>query len=465
MKKFKKVLALSLALAMGLSLVACGGSDDATTTAGGDDSDTTTEGGSASDDASVLHIYCWNTEVPTRIAAAVPGFTPDSAENPENGGTMEDGTRVEFVITANQDNAYQNALDADLQAGKDIDIFAIEADYALKYVDTDYAMSVLDAGLTEDDMANMYDYTKQIVTDSNGVQKGVSWQATPGVFMYRRSIATAVLGSDDPATVQEAVKDWDTFADTAKKMKDAGYQMLSGYDDSYRAFSNNVSQPWVVDGEVVIDDQLKAWVDQTKDFTDNGYNNKTSLWADDWGSDMSGDATVFGYFGCPWFVNFSVAEHTKGDSSDSFGDWAVTEGPAGFYWGGTWVVPCTNGSGNEDAVRDILYYLTCDTDSAKKITDEYDDFTNNEPAMKEYAESEDYGTDIAGGQNTMAVYYKGAPSIDLSNLSAYDQGCNEEFQAAMHNYFEGNATYEEALDQFYSAIQKKYPELKVPAAE
>ena len=57
MKKFKKVLALSLALAMGLSLVACGGSDDATTTAGGDDSDTTTEGGSASDDASVLHIY------------------------------------------------------------------------------------------------------------------------------------------------------------------------------------------------------------------------------------------------------------------------------------------------------------------------------------------------------------------------------------------------------------------------
>ena len=85
--------------------------------------------------------------------------------------------------------------------------------------------------------------------------------------------------------------------------------------------------------------------------------------------------------------------------------------------------------------------------------------------MKEYAESEDYGTDIAGGQNTMAVYYAGAPSIDLSNLSAYDQGCNEEFQAAMHNYFEGNATYEEALDQFYSAIQKKYPELKVPAAE
>ena len=28
-------------------------------------------------------------------------------------------------------------------------------------------------------------------------------------------------------------------------MKQAGYYMLSGYDDSYRAFSNNMSSPWV----------------------------------------------------------------------------------------------------------------------------------------------------------------------------------------------------------------------------
>lgn len=33
MRKIKKALALSLAMAMGLSLVACGGNDDATTEA------------------------------------------------------------------------------------------------------------------------------------------------------------------------------------------------------------------------------------------------------------------------------------------------------------------------------------------------------------------------------------------------------------------------------------------------
>ena len=35
----------------------------------------------------------------------------------------------------------------------------------------------------------------------------------------------------------------------------------------------------------------------------------------------------------------------------------------------------------------------------------------------------------------------------------------EEFQNAMKNYFEGNATKDEALDLFYKAVEEKYPEL------
>ena len=54
------------------------------------------------------------------------------------------------------------------------------------------------------------------------------------------------------------------------------------------------------------------------------------------------------------------------------------------------------------------------------------------------------------------MFCAGAEKIDLSNLSAYDQGCNEEFQNAMKNYFEGTATKEEALDLFYKAVVEKY---------
>lgn len=57
------------------------------------------------------------------------------------------------------------------------------------------------------------------------------------------------------------------------------------------------------------------------------------------------------------------------------------------------------------------------------------------------------------------MFCAGADKIDLSNMSIYDQGCNEEFQNAMKNYFEGNASYDEALDLFYKAVVEKYPEL------
>ena len=49
----------------------------------------------------------------------------------------------------------------------------------------------------------------------------------------------------------------------------------------------------------------------------------------------------------------------------------------------------------------------------------------------------------------------------MSNISIYDQGCNESYQQAMKNFFDGNASYDEALAQFKKAIVEKYPELTV----
>ncbi|MFR2513258.1 MAG: carbohydrate ABC transporter substrate-binding protein, partial [Lachnospira eligens] len=50
-------------------------------------------------------------------------------------------------------------------------------------------------------------------------------------------------------------------------------------------------------------------------------------------------------------------------------------------------------------------------------------------------------------------------TLDLSNLSAYDQGCNEEFQKAMKDYFEGNCDKDTAIETFKKAVIEKYPDL------
>ncbi len=103
--------------------------------------------------------------------------------------------------------------------------------------------------------------------------------------------------------------------------------------------------------------------------------------------------------------------------------------------------------------------MTANEELMKEIVVQDDDFVNNKPAMEAMAADTSYSSKILGGQNPLAMYSAGAGKIDLSNLTSYDQGCNEEFQNAMKNYFEGNATLDEALDLFYKAVVEKYPEL------
>ena len=423
-----------------------------------------TEAEKVAEQGKVLNIYCWNEEFKSRYTDYF-----------ESKGLLPEGVTVNFVITPNENNAYQNALDQALlnqeSAADDdkVDIFLVEADYALKYVESEYTLDVKeDIGLTFEDLVAQYQYTKDIVTDSNGIQKGTTWQATPGLFAYRRSIAKDVLGTDDPVEVQKALSDWGKFDAVAAQAADKGYKMLSGYDDAYRTFSNNVSGPWVDDTKIVIDDNLMRWVDQTKEYTDKGYNNKTSLWAPEWSADQGPDGDVFGFFYSTWGINFTLlgnalstplAEGGKEEVGNGiFGDYAVCEGPESYYWGGTWIC-AAKGTDNIPLIKEIMLTLTCDIATMKEITEDTQDYTNNITAMDELANS-DFQSAFLGGQNHIALFAEAAPKIDMSNVSSYDQGLNESFQGAFKDYFDGVVDKDTALENFYTSAIEKYPELK-----
>ena len=474
----KKIVSTLLCTAMLVTMMAgCGGNNAANTSTnsgnsssadtGSSDAATTDEAApateaaasdaSASDEGKVLNIYCWNEEFKSRVTDHYPGYEEVDGTT----GKIGDIT-VKWNITPSDDNAYQNNLDetllkqADAAADDKIDLFLIEADYALKYVDTDYTMPVKDLGITDADLANQYQYTKDVVTDSNGNLKGVSWQGCPGVLIYNREAAKAVLGTDDPAEVQKSVSDWDTFTATAEKMKAAGYNMVSSVNDTYRVYSNNVSSKWVQDGKIVIDDNLMKWVDDSKKMVDAKETGTFDLWSDDWSKGFYPDGKVFCYFGPAWLINFSMAADTDGSIANQ-GGWGATEGPQGFFWGGTWICGA-EGTDNADLVKDIMLKMTCDETIMTDIVKKDDDFVNNKPAMEAMAKS-DYTSKILGGQNPLPLYCAGADKVSLDNLSKYDQGCNEEFQNAMKNYFQGNTDKDGALDIFYKAVKEKYPEL------
>ena len=478
----KRILAAVLASASILGAVA-GCSSNATSSAGSSTTDSSktensskTEDSSKTDDSSnagtsdkftlkegegkTLNIAVWNEEFKNYFDKYIKAKMPE-------------GVTVNFKITENKDNAYQNKLDEDLpkneaaSADDKIDMFLFEADYALKYVNSEYTLDVKSLGLTDEDLSGMYQYTKDVCTtqDDAKLLKGVSWQATPGLYAYRRSIAKDVLGTDDPAKVQEALADWTKFDEVAAKAADKGYKMLSGYDDAYRTFSNNVAAPWVNENkEIIVDANIMKWVDDSKELVDAGETGTADLWSDDWKKGFYPEGKVFCYFGPAWLVNFSMAADTEGSIGYN-GGWGAAQGPQGFFWGGTWIC-AAQGTDNANLVKDIMLKMTTDDDIMKDIVVDDDDFVNNSTVMNGMADgsikvkdNKEYSSKILGGQNPLPMYCAGVETLDLSNLSSYDQGCNEEFQNAMKNYFEGNATYDEALDLFYKAVVEKYPEL------
>ncbi len=446
----KRILSLALASVMALGLLSgCGSSP------GGSDVAPGVEG-------KILNIYVWNEEFQGKFNENYPEV--DRLSDDKSVAYLKDGTEVHWIINPTQDGVYQQKLDEALlkqnrvSADERVDMFLVEADYALKYIDpeADVAMPISQLGITETDIANQYQYTLEAMTTPDGEIRGLSYQATPGMLVYRRSIAKAVLGSDDPDTVAAAVADWDKFYETAEQMKAAGYYMYSGRSDTYRVYSNNVSSPWVEnDKTVVVDPNMMNWVERSMEDTLEGINHKVpGQWTDEWNKDMGPDSKVFCFFLPAWGLDVCIAPNVKDTAASQ--DWAACPSPQSFFWGGTWLV-AAQGTDNPEHVKDIMLKMTADRDILRTLAVNYGEMSNDQPLMEQLAQSPDFGIELLGGQNYLGVLSEVAANIDLSNISSYDQGCVEEFQNTFGDYFNGVITLDKAKNNFEMSITERYP--------
>ncbi len=460
MRKLKKSLAFVAAMALAVTAFAgCTGNDD---------NKTPGESGKGwSNGGKVLNIYCWNDEFKQRFEAY---YQKDNAK-------MLKGIQVKYTINPNEQGVYQGKLDQALMqqayADKDkkIDIFLVEADYALKYVDSEISLTMKDIKVSDNDLKDQYQYTKDLVTDKSGAIKGSSWQACPGLFAYRRDIAKEVLGTEDPNEIQKMLADWTKFDEVAAKMKAKEYFMLSGYDDAYRVYANNLSAKMVgEDGTLKLDPALETWAKNTKSYTEKGYTEKSSLWSDAWKAGMGGKGKVFGYFFSTWGINFSLDECSadgapagERDGKGTNGKWAACYGPQSYYWGGTWIM-VARGTDNQKEVADIIKVMTTDATVMEKNTRDTLDMTNNKPAMDKIAKDTSYKAKILGGQNHIALFTEAAGKINMENVTAYDLAITEEYQKAMKDWFDGKEvkTYEDALKNFYTNLKGRAPAIWTP---
>ena len=423
MRKIKKALALSLAMAMGLSLVACGGNDDATTEATTEAKTEATEADASAtgaiaapstdgwDDSKKIYAYSWDEDFSKKMNVVLDKF-PEYKDY------------VEFVTlgVGGTTDEYKTAIDTALTSGdKYPSLIPADNDVAKYWSEDDTKTANLtDLGFTDDVMANSYDFAKQYGT-YNGELKAVTWQATAGSVFYRRDIAKEVLGSDDPETVQAALADWDKFFETADKLKDAGYKIVSGPSDVKYAIWDTQSQPWVTDDgsseKLTLDGAVTEYLETGKKIYDGGYSNNTALWDSSWAADMANDSKVFCYFGCPWFIG-----SMQGNGAVD-GNWGAVTGPTSYHWGGTYVMVGKD-TPNPELCAFLLYELTCDPDVGVDITNKTGDCVNNKAANERLINGELSSGNAAqkflGGQNPIEVWAASAEGINLSNTTYQD---------------------------------------------
>ena len=392
-----------------------------------------------------LKFYAWNEEF--------KGFF-------EKYYTLPEGVTVEWVITPSDNGGYQDKLDTDLLNGEQVDMFLAEADYIQKYADSDYTADITAAGVT--DFSNAYEYTVKAASDANGVVKGVSFQCCPSALIYRRSIAKDVLGTDDPAEVQAKLDSWEKFNAVAAEAKAKGYYMTASFAETYRPFSNNCTSAWVDENNnLVFDDQINAWIEQTEEFVKNEYTLTAGIWDEEKNAQMFADGKTMCFFGPAWYFNFCMG-NAQDPEKGCKGDWAICEGPAAHFWGGTWLM-MPAGTENADIVADIMNAFINNEEVCTALVANEAQFSNNKAVNAKFAADESYGSEFLGGQNDVAVFAAMTDNIKWENHTIYDQLLNEGLQTYLQEYFKGNVeTKEEALQNFYKHVNEKYPDIVTP---
>ena len=420
------------------------------------------EGATTKDGKTVINLWTFTDEVPGMVKKFM-------ATHPDFDAKYE----IKETIIPTTDGNYQPALDKALQGGgaDAPDFFCAEAAFVLKYTQGDmssYAAPYKDLGIDVDNeikAADIAQYSVDIGTNPSGDVVGLGYQATGGAFIYRRSVAKAAFGSDDPATVSEKIGggsgSWDKFFEAADELKKKGYGIVSGDGDIWHAVENSSDKGWLDGDKLYIDPKREEFLDLSKKLKDNGYHNDTEDWGDAWFADMKGegDQEILGYFGPAWLINYTLAANCGGEAvgEGTYGDWAVCEPPIGFFWGGTWLI-ANKDSKVKDAVGQIIDWITldCTQDGLQYMW--ANGTLNGEGGTKDCVASgtvmamSDGSLDFLGGQNMFDVFVPANQFANGKNLTQHDEKINSLWRGQVRQYTAGNKSRDDAIKDFKQEV-------------
>jgi ABC-type glycerol-3-phosphate transport system substrate-binding protein len=391
------------------------------------------------------------------------GTTPDGKQNLVIWSFVEDTRRMlrfyepdhpDVTVDFSLASPIADKLDPVLTSGQGVpDVFALEIAYVRKYVESGQLLDITD--VYEQAKDHLVKYQADIAT-YNGRVYALSWQATPGAFYYRRSLAKQYLGTDDPDTVQTYFTDMNKMMETAALLSSKSNgtcTMLPGYNELYTPFKSLRRQPWVANGKLVIDDAMLRYMDVAKQIRSGGYDARINSWTEGWFAGMKGifqdeggkHIDVFGYFLPTWGLHYVI----KANAEETSGDWAVIKGPVSYYAGGTWYAAYKN-TKSPEAAKEFIRYCSTDDGFLEKWAIQEGDLTSN--AVVNEKIKDQFLDPFVGGQNHYALFASLASGVDGSLTQGTDQIIDVIFQEAVTAYVMGEKTKDQAVADFRSQI-------------
>lgn len=461
----KRILSALLAAVMTLSIAACADNSGSGEGTKAPDGTKAADGGNTA--KTKINVMTFTDETQGMIEKRFLAANPDIAEKFE--------LVFDLVVDATD---YQTKVELALSTGSNPpDLFLADADYARKFAENEKTAALKDIGI-EPNRDDYYTYTLDFMT-VDGVLKGMSHQATPGAMYYRSDYAKDYLGVNSPEEMQALVSTWDGVVDVAKTLQEktnGDVTFMTGPDELKRNFLNSRTQPWIVDGKLnidraTIDDFFKTTqaivdLDQVKTF-------ENAQWSAPWYTGMKD--SVFAFFGCTWYLHYTIKPNSAegydpdneaaSEGQGSYGKWGMVNGPAGFFWGGTYWYASTYALENKDkadAVARIIKYFCVDDESMEEYAKTSGDFLSKKSIVEKIKDDAAFNNPFLGGQNHYSAFALSAPTVDVSkNVTKYDATFNNIFDNMIGNVINEGMSIDDAVFKFKVEAKSQLPDLIV----
>jgi hypothetical protein len=383
-------------------------------------------------------------------------FYPEIASDSGGGYlTLKDGTEV-LLESIPLDSLYYEMLDGALNTAGDgaADLFVVGADRVKEYAQNGKALDLLtEVGLTESQFADQFAFPEAAGLDRTGRRKASAYKINPGLFAYRRDLASAVFGSAEPTEVQKHFASWDALASSAALLSQAGFKMFSGYGDSLSAFFSQISAQVQIESGSKLDPAVQSWIKQTKNFTAAGYSDKTDYGSSEWLADQGPSSQVFSFFlSADQLSSFmenglTDPDGQKASGNGLFGKWGLCAGPVSYQRGGYYLLAGGH-SDNLSLVKDIIAEFCCQPAVMQKIAAADLTAVNSRTAMSSLSSVLDY----FGGQKVLSLFGEAAQQAQNPYPSSYDAYYQEALQSCFKDYFNGQITEEAAEESFFKKL-------------